>query len=260
MHTKLAAIVTGMQHSGTTYLNDVINSHSNIMSGFECGILLGDLKNFKQVKPFSDMLKTGSFQFGLPDDYLEKIKNMNYPEVFDYIQRNKGSKNDLFQQTLMQTCEYFTDKTPDYIYQIETIHNKIKGLNIPILIVLKNYDEIYYSWIIKRELTTDHFNWLILKCIKSLKYILDNPNSNIYVFKYNDIITKEAEYNKYIMNIILKHNKTLSNEILSKSNYIRKIKDNTYKKYTYKSINIDTENHKHKQLYNDLLNLAKIKL
>ena len=44
------------------------------MSGFECGILLGDLKNFEQVKPFSDWLKTGKTHFGLPDDYLEKIK------------------------------------------------------------------------------------------------------------------------------------------------------------------------------------------
>ena len=38
-----------MQHSGTTYLNNVINSHSRIMSGFECGILLGNINHFEQV-------------------------------------------------------------------------------------------------------------------------------------------------------------------------------------------------------------------
>ena len=27
-----------------------------------------------------------------PDNYLEDIKNMNYEEVYKYIQKNKGSK------------------------------------------------------------------------------------------------------------------------------------------------------------------------
>ena len=39
MNRKLVAIVTGMQHSGTTYLNNVINSHPRIMSGFEWNII-----------------------------------------------------------------------------------------------------------------------------------------------------------------------------------------------------------------------------
>ena len=71
MNRKIVAIVTGMQHSGTTYLNNVINSHPRIMSGFECGILLGNLRNFVNVKPFSDWLKEGNTHFGLPDNYLE---------------------------------------------------------------------------------------------------------------------------------------------------------------------------------------------
>ena len=65
---KIIAIVTGMQHSGTTYLNNVINSHSRITSGFECGILFKNLKEFDTVKPFSEWLKTGKTHFGLPDN------------------------------------------------------------------------------------------------------------------------------------------------------------------------------------------------
>ena len=59
MNRKILAVVTGMQHSGTTYLNNIINSHSRIMSGFECGILLGELNNFENIQPFSEWLKTG---------------------------------------------------------------------------------------------------------------------------------------------------------------------------------------------------------
>ena len=48
MNRKLVAIVTGMQHSGTTYLNNIINSHPRIMSGFECGIGVDDSLDIKQ--------------------------------------------------------------------------------------------------------------------------------------------------------------------------------------------------------------------
>ena len=58
MDKKIIAVITGMQHSGTTYLNNVLNSHSRIMSGFECGILLGEVNEFHLIKPFSDWLKT----------------------------------------------------------------------------------------------------------------------------------------------------------------------------------------------------------
>ena len=65
MNNKILAIITGMQHSGTTYLNNVINSHSRIMSGFECGILLNQLNDFQNAQPFCEWLKTGKTHFGL---------------------------------------------------------------------------------------------------------------------------------------------------------------------------------------------------
>lgn len=262
MNRKLVAIVTGMQHSGTTYLNNVINSHPRIMSGFECGILLGDLKNFEQVKPFSDWLKTGKTHFGLPDDYLEKIKNMNYVQVYDYIQKNKGSKNDCFYQTLIKKCANFTDKTPAYIYQLENIHNKIKHLKVPIIVVLKKYDEVYYSWVIKRGLSHEMFINNLVLCIESLKFISKNPNSDIYVIEYNDLITKKKLYNKHLMNIISTYNKIIPKENLHKPKYDHKIKNDI--KYVpdkkSKTINVDTKNHQYKELYNHLLDLIKIKL
>ena len=262
MNRKILAVVTGMQHSGTTYLNNIINSHSRIMSGFECGILLNKLENFDKVQPFSEWLKIGKTLFGLPNNYLEEIKNMNYEEVYNYIAKNKGSKNDCHYQELIKKCPNFTDKTPAYIYQLENIYNKVKKLKIPFIVILKNYDEIYYSWVIKRKITYKHFIENIKLVIQSLEFISKNPKENIYVMEYQDVINKKEKYNNHLMNIITTYNKVIPREKLFEEKFNQKIKHtNVYqsdKKAT--TINVNTENHKFKETYNQLLNSLKIKL
>ena len=262
MDKKITAIVTGMQHSGTTYLNNVINSHPRIMSGFECGILLGDLKNFDYIKPFSDWIKEGKTHFGLPEDYLEKIKNMNYEQVYNYIHRNKGSKKDSNHQYLIKKAPNFTDKTPAYIYELGNIHNKIKSLDIPIFVVLKKYELIHYSWVIKRKISHNVFINNLLLCIESLKYILTNHNANIYVFDYDDLINNKDTYNQYIMDTICSFHHEIPNRKLSIDRYNSKIKNNIkYVPDTSNKINtIIPSEHEYRQLYNHLLNLVKIKI
>ena len=262
MDRRLAAIVTGMQHSGTTYLNNVINSHSRIMSGFECGILLGLLGNFETVKPFSDWLKTGKTHFGLPDNYLHRIKNMNYEQVYKYIQRNKGSQNDCHYQTLIKKCPYFTDKTPAYIYQLELIYNKISHLNVPIIITLKKYEDIYHSWVVKRNIEYHVFLNNIIQCIESLKFIQRTPNINIFVFDFDDLINKKNKYNKHLMEIIKNFNKKINLEKLFEEKYNGKIK-NTLPYKPFKKTHTNNANlsgHEYQHLYNHLLNSLKVKL
>jgi len=262
MNNKILAIITGMQHSGTTYLNNVINSHSRIMSGFECGILLNQLNDFQNVQPFFEWLKTGKTHFGLPDNYVEDIKNMNYEEVYKYIQENKGSKNDCHYQELIKKCPNFTDKTPAYIYQLENIYNKVKKLKIPFIVVLKSYDEIYYSWVIKRKIPFQTFIQNIKLVIQSLEFISKNSKENIYVMEYQDVINKKEKYNNHLMNIITTYNKVIPREKLFEEKYNHKIKNTVIYKADKKSttINVNTENHKFKETYNQLLNSLKIKL
>ena len=261
MDKKIIAIVTGMQHSGTTYLNNILNSHSKIMSGFECGILLGNINDFHIIKPFSDWLRTDKSYFGLPDNYLNEIKNKNYKQVYDYIYKNKGSKNNSHIQKLIKNFQYFTDKTPAYIYDIELINNKISNLNIPIIITLKKYDEIYHSWVIKRNIGFNQFILNLRKCIKSLRYIIKNKPKNIYLFEYNDYIKNKKGYNKLFMDIILKYNKGINNEKLFEEKYNKKINNNNiYKVNLEKKNNLNIQENEFKFLYNKLINKLKIKL
>lgn len=261
MSDKLVAIVTGMQHSGTTYLNDVINSHSKITSGFECGILLKSLENFHTVSPFNVWLKTNSRHFGLPDNYLSKIKKMTYSQAYEYIGKNKGSKDDSKYQKLVKHSPYFTDKTPAYIYEIQNIYIKTLPLSIPIFIVLKPYDEIYKSWVIKRGHPLSMLEQSLLKCIESLKFIEKTKKKNIYLFEYNDLMNKSEKYNQFIIHIIQKFNNKIELEKLSKERFNKKINNTSiYEGNNKKQKSVQIANSRYKNEYNRLLNKLKIKL
>ena len=122
---KCVCIITGMERSGTTYISKLVNSHSNIFSGFECGILLEDLNKFDNCLPFSKWLAHPNFHFGLPKNYLNEIKYYNYDNIYDYIYIHKGSYDDNIQK-LIKKSDFFVDKTPRYIYHFEEIYNKSK--------------------------------------------------------------------------------------------------------------------------------------
>ena len=107
----------------------------------------------------------------------------------------KVVKNDCFYQTLIKKCANFTDKTPAYIYQLENIHNKIKHLKVPIIVVLKKYDEVYYSWVIKRGLSHEMFINNLVLCIESLKFISKNPNLIFMLLNITILLQKNCIIN-----------------------------------------------------------------
>ena len=127
---------------------------------------------------------------------------------------------------------------------------------------LKSYDEIYYSWVIKRKIPFQTFIQNIKLVIQSLEFISKNPKENIYVMEYQDVINKKEKYNNHLMNIITTYNKVIPREKLFEEKYNHKIKNTVIYKPDKKSItiNVNTENHKFKETYNQLLNSLKIKL
>ena len=220
------AIITGMERSGTTLLSKIINSHQDVFSGFECGILLDKLNNFKAVMPFADWLKHGSWQFGLPNNYLDEIKDVKYAEIYKYIFENKGShcnKNPSNPQNLIKKSNFFIDKTPKYFESFEVIYNKVKGENIPVFIILKHFDDIFYSQCIKRNRSQKSFFISTKKVIKSLKYLKENSPINVYVFSYRNFIINKDKYISKIEEILYKCNPALLKETLSIAKFEKKI-------------------------------------
>ena len=195
------AIITGPEHSGTTIIHNIINSHPKINSGFECGILLEDLNKFHNVKPFSDWLSWGGWMFGLPDNYKDDIKDMNYQQVYDYISKNKGKQDKGHEQKLIRSTPFYIDKTPRYIYNFEKIYKKIP-YKIPIFIIFKHYKNLFYSKVMKRKTPINSFLNEVRKMINSLLYIKKYKISNVFIFDENFLKNKDP-YSKFIMNKLI---------------------------------------------------------
>ena len=121
---------------------------------------------------------------------------------------------------------------------------------------------MYYSWVIKRKLSYNMLIYNLRLCIESLKFISQNPDAHIYLIEYNDLITRKKKYNAKIMDIICKFNKKIPREDLHKEKYNDKIKCNDeYKEdKVSKTINVDINKHELKELYNNLIDLLKVKL
>lgn len=261
------AIITGPEHSGTTILSKLINSHSKIKSGFECGIFLGNLNNFN-VKPFSDWLMSDEWFFGLPKNYQIEIRNMNYKQVLEYLGKNKGSYfKESYEQSLIKNAEYYVDKTPRYIYNFKDIYEKIP-FKIPIFIIFKCSKELYYSKMIKRHnVSKKSFIHHIIRFIKSLKYINSLNSDNIYVIQYTDFVNKIDKYSDYIMKKINIDNEILSLDTFNKidknskmlySNYNKKKKDK--KIFTNNDLMFIKQYSHILNIYDGLINKLKIKI
>uniref|UniRef100_A0A6C0J3K9 Uncharacterized protein n=1 Tax=viral metagenome TaxID=1070528 RepID=A0A6C0J3K9_9ZZZZ len=220
---SLIGIITGMERSGTTVLHNLINSHSQITSGFECGILLGTLNNFEQNEPFGVWMRQNRYQFGLEyNKYLDDIKDMTYKEVYQYIGKNKGSHGGHF-QSIMHKSKYFIDKTPRYIYELESVIKKIEGIYIPIIIILKDFDYIYFSQVYKRNQDINEFTENIEKCIKTMEFLENNFYSNIYLFQCADAVKDKKKLASRLMNILKEYTPNLEEEELSFERWKKKL-------------------------------------
>ena len=70
------ALVTGMEHAGTTYLSSLIKCHPLVNGDFECGVLLAESPaDFRNISPFYGwMLRAKNpKQWGISEDKMEII-------------------------------------------------------------------------------------------------------------------------------------------------------------------------------------------
>lgn len=226
---NLLCIITGLEGSGTTYLSYILNSHSQVFSGYETGILLTDPDKFHEIKPYNTWLSHGSFHWGLPNNFLEIIKNMEYDEIYNYIYINKGSKFeniDMTPQYYIRKSLYFFDKTPRYIYNFKKIYQNLNNNKLPFFLVFKKFNEIYTSYVFKRNNTKETFYFNILKIIDLLNWLKENKIKNVYVINFENIL--EKNFIKKIQNIIYTYNVKINKEDLNIKMYYSKVLNYDY--------------------------------
>mmetsp|Transcript_6003 Transcript_6003/g.11445 ORF Transcript_6003/g.11445 Transcript_6003/m.11445 type:complete len:332 (+) Transcript_6003:179-1174(+) len=222
----LAAVITGIEHSGTTLLSEIVKSHSNISGGFECGIFLGNLATFGRVKPFSDWLKEGDLHFGLPSSYLQAVASMTYAQAVQYINTHKGTKDDSVRQVAIRSGSMYVDKTPRYIYDLPDIlgklHSAAAPVPVPVFVMMKQFDDILESWVMKQHIQYERFLRNVKKCVKALEGLVAGHHyrQHVYVISYNDLLRDEAEVSRWLMRVLRRYHPSLPVETLSSQRYV----------------------------------------
>lgn len=218
-------IITGPERCGTTYIEKLVNSHSIVFSGFETGLLLGNLNKFhSEAIPFNNWITHGGYQWGVPENYNNNMILNSYVDAYEYLYKNKGScKDDI--QKLIANSKFIFDKTPAYIYDLKNIYKKISK-NIPIIIVMKKANPYYNSFKKYNNMSDDNFINYLNKIILSLEFIDETKPENVFLFDYNYSVDNEEKYIKKIEDIIYKYNNNLPYENMSLEKYNNKTDKN----------------------------------
>ena len=223
--TPLVAVITGMEHSGTTVLSGIVKSHSNISAGFECGIFLGTLATFGDQTPFAEWMSMGEGNFGLPSTYLRDIANMSYADAIVYINDHKGTSDNSDMSVAIRSGSWLVDKTPRYVYDVPSLMEKLNtiGHRVPVFIILKPFVDIMDSIAVKRNDTSvEQAYALVVLCLKSLKEIHPHGKRvrHVYVISYLDLIKRQAKINEFMMTVLRRYQPALTFERLSYSRYV----------------------------------------
>lgn len=192
----LLAIVTGMEHSGTTFLsNALINNIPNTNSAFECGLLLSaeSPRNFHEVTPFYDWLclpLTGG-HWGLSEADREYVVDTDdWGEAYSRLMK--------VSEVFTDDQKYIIDKTPGYAYHLKNIKEKID--DIPVFVVLKKI-ELSYASHKKRNVDYDHFERKYNSFVNSILSVKENQD-NLYFIWHHDLSSNLEVYLDKICKIL----------------------------------------------------------
>lgn len=145
--SPLAALVTGVEHSGTTHLASLIKCHPKIRGGFECGVLLAKFpKDLATLSPFFDWLKEqGDRQWSLSDEQAEQVTlATDWDEVYCRICEFSH---------LFRPGDLLLDKCPAYTQSLNSV---LKKVDRPCFVTVKRIVAQYSSFK-KRGFKLDKF-------------------------------------------------------------------------------------------------------
>lgn len=212
-------IITGIEHSGTTLLANIIKQVPSIASGFECGFLLAERPaDFRKIDPWYEWMQEpdSDGHWGIANSDLERIcdsttweeayKNLiRYSPVFD-------------QKSFQQVC----DKTPRYLIHLDRVLDKIPRC-IPCLVIEKEVENLWKSYK-KRNVALNEFCGLVESYYMGLQTALKRHEKRIQIIKYEKLCTDLYNVLPSIFSVIKLDYKTEYAE-----NY-KKIIDNYYSK------------------------------
>ena len=143
---KLLVIVTGPERNGTTYLSQLIYSIPNIYSGFDTGLLLNN--DFSKCKPFCDWIYN---LWGVPRNIDFFSPKLTFKDKYNLLFKYKGTINNSQYNNLIRNSNFIVDKTPRYFENLNFVRKNSN--NIPIIITIKYFKDLFISRCVKRNTT-----------------------------------------------------------------------------------------------------------
>ena len=204
-HKKsIIGIVTGMPNSFTTVISQLLMCNPNIASGVECGILLSEIKDFNKIQPFWDWLISKE-KWGWclnKADRQKLLKAKSYIHAYEILNEVKGKENpDCYLRDLFANSNLIFDKTPEYIFNLCKIMDKI---DIPVVITLKTWEEGLESIIKRKRKSFINILSYFLSYYKALNQMIRSLKKypdRILIIDYKQFCSQT----KLTMNMVAKH-------------------------------------------------------
>ena len=159
----LRAIVTGLEHSGTTLTGSILYNIPCVIGAFETGYLIAESpKEIETVHPWFlwNMKKSNrtNLNYRLVDEDVEAMKNVtDFMQMYDILRQRSYLFNNLNDEEYCETPYQMVDKTPRYIYPayFEQVLEKTPG--VPVIVTKKNFNKLKESWDARKGNLTQQF-------------------------------------------------------------------------------------------------------
>lgn len=182
---SLKCIVTGAPHSGTTVLSSMIGGFPNMTSEFETGFLHRKDISSIAVDNGDGYYRKARISWQLTDDNMKTISEAkSWEEVYDRLKNiSRTIKND----------ESIVDKTPEYIYQIKRV---LERVDVPVFIIYKDPRCLYFSYKKRKIANIPHY----MRCYQLMEEVKEYDN--VYIIKSEDLRFNVEETAKRVCSIL----------------------------------------------------------
>lgn len=214
-NSPLIAIVTGLEHSGTTYLSKLMTRHPKIDSGFECGVLLADSPGeFPKIEPFYSWMQ-GSIEVGhwgvKSEDMADICSAKDWEDMYYKIIH--------YSPVFKEKSSYILDKTPRYMPKLDKILEKVMA---PCIVIYKDIFFQYLSYR-KRGVTLNRFVSRYTSYGEGLSRAVKRFGDRILLVKYEELHENTSKINDIFNFIRMEFENHLLDEPIdsSKTNILR---------------------------------------
>jgi len=197
----ILCVVTGLPHSGTTYLSKVLASNPDIMTGFECGILLDDLARYPKVLPWYTWMQESADrgQWGITPEHMAEICAADsHIAAYGLIKKYAGEIGAPQVRHCFSDAKYLIDKTPEYIFKLDRVMGRVQ---LPFVVIEKEITSQHGSYK-RRGLSTLWFVYDYLRAAHGLRMAQKKYGSRILVVHHRELVANREKVLKTVYDFL----------------------------------------------------------